>query len=64
MLPLAPLDTWLHSEALGDGARRFFAYAFPDPTLSLDVSLIPHEFNSSGDDDGTRRGSCSAAGTC
>ena len=42
VLPLAPLDAWLEPYALGRGSRSFFAFAFPDPALSTQVSLLPH----------------------
>jgi hypothetical protein len=51
VLPLVPLDDWLVSEGLGHNRRvstssnhlprEFFAYTFPDPSLSWEVSVIP-----------------------
>lgn len=45
VLPLVPLDDWLVSKGLGLTASRrpraFFAYTFPDPALSWEVSVIP-----------------------
>ena len=47
LLPLAPLDALLE-EAMGTtggaGIRDFFAFTFPDPALSWEVSQIPHMF--------------------
>ena len=55
LLPMAPLDIPLHhhrhllrdhrgAEGSRSGLGRgfFFAYSFPDPTLSLNVALLPH----------------------
>jgi hypothetical protein len=59
VLPLAPLDAWIprleaiHSKRVkqrnphNESSERdfFFAYTFPDPTLSSEVSMIPHIFD-------------------
>jgi hypothetical protein len=48
VLPLAPLDAWIPQfEARAPTSQveeLFFAYTFPDPTLSWQVSLIPHTY--------------------